>query len=143
MMPWEYSDGGRADAGFKGEAGDCVTRSIAIATGRPYRVVYDELGELVRAEQLAGRTKKRSARNGVPRRVIRAYLDPDYEWTPLMGIGTGCTVHVRPDELPAHGAFILSLSKHLTALIDGVIYDTHDPSRDGQRCVYGMWKVSE
>jgi hypothetical protein len=27
------NDGGRAAAGFKGQAGDCVVRSIAIATG--------------------------------------------------------------------------------------------------------------
>jgi len=30
-------DGGRAAAGREGDAGDCVTRAIAIATGIPYR----------------------------------------------------------------------------------------------------------
>ena len=45
-----------------------------------------------------------------------------------MGIGTGCTVHVREDELP-EGRLILNLSKRVTAVIDGVIHDTYDPSR--------------
>jgi len=34
---------------------------------------------------------------------------------------------------------ILSLSKHLAAMVDGVVHDTHDPSRGGTRCVYGYW----
>jgi hypothetical protein len=31
------------------------------------------------------------------------------------------------------------VSKHYCAVIDGVIHDTSDPSRDGTRCVYGYW----
>lgn len=38
-----HHDGGRALSGFKGSAHDCVTRSIAIATGLPYTQVYMEL----------------------------------------------------------------------------------------------------
>ena len=33
----KVNDGGRAAAGYKGQAGDCVVRSIAIATGMPSR----------------------------------------------------------------------------------------------------------
>lgn len=36
-MQFQYNDGGRAEAGFKGTTGDCVCRAIAIATERPYR----------------------------------------------------------------------------------------------------------
>ena len=32
----KIDDGGRSAAGFKGKAGDCVVRSIAIATGINY-----------------------------------------------------------------------------------------------------------
>ena len=35
-MNWVYDDGGRNAAGFRGKAGDCVARSIAIATRLPY-----------------------------------------------------------------------------------------------------------
>jgi len=33
----EVDDGGRTAAGYKGQAGDCVVRSIAIVTGMPYQ----------------------------------------------------------------------------------------------------------
>lgn len=33
-----FNDGGRAAAGFRGKAGDCVCRAIAIAAERPYRM---------------------------------------------------------------------------------------------------------
>ena len=56
-----------------------------------------------------------------------------------MFIGSGCKVHLRNDELPA-GRLIVCLSRHYTAVIDGVIHDTHDPSRGGTRCVYGYWR---
>jgi hypothetical protein len=40
-----------------------------------------------------------------------------------MQIGSGCTVHLRADELPS-GRLVGSFSKHLTVVIDGVIPDT-------------------
>jgi hypothetical protein len=56
-----------------------------------------------------------------------------------MGIGTGCSVHLRANELPP-GRLIVSVSKHLVGVIDGVIHDTHDCSRAGDRCVYGYFR---
>jgi hypothetical protein len=84
-----------------------------------------------------------------------------------MRIGSGCTVHLTADELPA-GRIVVAVSKHYTAMVDGVIHDTHDPRDRGetiypkgypadqipkgarllsngahvyapQRCVYGYW----
>ncbi len=65
-----------------------------------------------------------------------------WAWTPTMQIGSGCTVHFRADELPS-GRLVVSVAKHLTAVIDGVIHDTHDCSRRGTRCVYGYWQWEE
>ena len=42
----EVNDGGRAAAGYKGQAGDCVVRSIAIATGIAYQKVYNDFQQL-------------------------------------------------------------------------------------------------
>lgn len=56
-----------------------------------------------------------------------------------MGIGTGCRVHLRADELPV-GRIIVAVSKHYAAVVDGVLRDTFDCSREGTRCVYGYWK---
>lgn len=135
-MNWEYDDGGRAAAGYRGDAGDCVTRAIAISSGLPYQDVYDEVFRRIRA----AKRKKAGAspRNGVSTKLLREYLaDLGYKWTPTMGIGTGTRVHLREDELPDN--CIANVSKHICAVVDGVIHDTHDPSRDGTRAVYGYW----
>ena len=137
-MEFVYDDGGRATAGFTGDARDCVTRAISIATGRFYGHVYKNL-----ADRLHASGKERSARNGIPKPIIRSYLDDNgWKWTPTMFIGSGCTTHLREGELP-DGRLIVSVSRHLVAVIDHVIRDTHDPTRDGTRCVYGYWQEIE
>ena len=135
-----YDDGGRALAGFKGQAGDCVCRAIAIATQLSYRTVYDDLNQLAKQARLTAKNPKRdSARNGVSRAMMREYLASlGWTWVPTMRIGQGCRVHLRADELPP-GRLIVSVSKHSVAVVDGVIYDTYDCSRAGTRCVYGYF----
>lgn len=137
-----YNDGGRAAAGFRGSANDCACRSISIATGHPYREVYDALNALGTRER-TGRKKrdKSSARTGVYSSTIRKYMESvGWRWVPTMQVGSGCTVHLRADELPA-GRLVVSVSRHLTAMVDGVIHDTFDPSRNGTRCVYGYFTI--
>jgi hypothetical protein len=135
-----FDDGGRAQAGYKGTTGDCVTRAVAIATRRPYQEVYDALNEAIRARPARGqRKRKSSARTGVPRRIYERYLaDLGWRWVPTMRIGSGTTVHLRADELPS-SRIIARLSGHLSAVVDGVVRDDHDPCRDGTRCVYGYF----
>jgi hypothetical protein len=145
--PLWVNDGGRSAAGFIGGAGDCVVRSIAIATGLPYMQVYEDLREAnaryaqERDNKLSRMLKQRgsSPRNGNHRNVFHEYiLKQGFEWVPTMKVGAGCRVHLRPDELPS-GTLIVKVSKHLTTVIDGVLHDTHDPSRRGSRCVYGYY----
>ena len=135
-----YNDGGRKAAGFESHnVGDCVTRSIAIATGIPYIEIYKSINNLSQLE----RNKKSSARDGVHKSTwikLRAWLESiGWHYHPTMGFGTGCKVHLREVELP-HGVLIVQVSKHLTTVINGVIHDTFDPSRNGNRCVYGYFK---
>ena len=47
-------------------------------------------------------------------------------------------VHLKDDEIPKV-RLIVSVSKHLTCVKDGIIYDSYDPSRNGTRCVYGYY----
>jgi len=154
-LPYIYSDGGRYDAGFKTAGGDCVTRAIALATGLPYREVYERLCEgnfkqrrsssKVNAKKEAAVTKQYSAAFGVnPRRKwFKDYMRSlGFEWTPTMHIGSGCQVHLAPGELP-EGRLCVQVSKHLCAVIDGVVHDTFDPQRGLSRCVYGYWKLKE
>lgn len=134
------TDGGRKKAGYKGDkARDCVCRAISIATEQDYQKVYDELNELAEKERpRIGRSRSHAAR-GVQKATIRRYMiGMGWRWVPTMLVGQGCKVHLKKDELP-NGRLIVSVSKHMVAVIDGVIYDNHDPSRNGTRCVYGYW----
>ena len=138
-MSFAFDDGGRAEAGYKGRTTDCTCRAIAIACELPYQTVYDELNARGKRERRRGKRPHGSARTGVRIATIHKYLaELGWTWHPTMTIGSGTTVHLNPDELPA-GRIIVRLSGHLAAVVDGTIRDTHDPSRGGQRCVYGYW----
>lgn len=179
-MTFRYNDGGRAAAGFKGSTGDCVTRAIAIATGLPYQQVYDDLAAGTASEKHTKHSGRisgvRTARSGIhtSRQWFKDYMTQlGWKWTPTMGIGTGCKVHLDADELPK-GRLIVSVSRHYTAVIDGVIQDTHNPAAsrgvtvypphypkdqlpknarwlsngngwayEPKRCVYGYWSKAE
>lgn len=152
-MPFVFDDGGRALAGRKGFAGDCVTRAVAIAAELPYAEVYAALAEGMGSQR---KSKGASASNGVSttRKWFKDYMaNLGWAWTPTMRIGQGCKVHLVKGELPL-GRLIVSVSKHYTAVIDGIIRDTHDPQRRTfwysgntvervtERCVYGYWSLS-
>ena len=156
-MQYVFNDGGRTEAGFKGTAGDCVCRAIAIATQKPYKEIYDLINKFAQYENKG--TKKRgisSARNGVYKETIKKVMWwLGWKWIPTMAIGKGCTVHLDEMELPK-GRIVVNLSKHTTAVIDGVVNDTYDPNDRGYttvtengvqtfngkttaRCVYGYF----
>src|SRR5574344_829945 len=124
---YKYNDGGRS-LYFKGkDVYDCVVRAAAIATDMDYKIVYDMI------MKISGKTP----RNGVDKNTTRKLMSClGGKWVACMGIGTGCKVHLKKEELP-HGKIICNLSGHVVAVIDGVIQDTSDPSRNGNRCVYG------
>lgn len=142
VIGFVQDDGGREAAGFRGATGDCGTRAIAIATGRPYREIYDLVNEYAYRERR--RTKKPSrARTGLHSDTARKIMaDLGWEWIPTMFVGYGCTVHLTEEELPL-GRLVVLLSRHYCAVIDGVVHDTYLDDRDGTRCVYGYWKERE
>ena len=138
MTGFVEDDGGRAAAGYKGRAGDCTVRAIAIATEQSYQDVYDALWALNRkAKRGPGDTSPRDGNTTT--KTIRAYMASlGWTWVPTMQIGSGTTVHLTADELPT-GRLVTRLSRHMCAVIDGVIHDTYDPSRGGTRAVYGYY----
>lgn len=135
-----YHDGGRAAAGFKGVARDCLVRALAITTGRPYQEVYDAVNaESAKERVSATKRLKSSARDGVFMATAkRVVANMGGTWVATSGPGAGFKAHMRPDELPA-GRIIVRVSKHYAAVIDGVLYDNHDCTRGGTRGVYGYW----
>lgn len=168
-MDFQLNDGGRAAAGYKGQTGDCAVRSISIATGMGYQAAYDLVMRHCKAERPSKRRRGKShPRTGVHAVTMQAAMaELGWTWVPTMGIGTGCTVHLDPDELPA-GRIICRVSKHFCAVLDGVLHDTHNAANRGttvfpegfpenelpagadrlegggwvhrpRRCVYGYW----
>lgn len=165
MGVFKYNDGGRLVAGYKGTTGDCVCRSICIVTGKPYDEVYNNLA-IGNANQRKGKherkaTGQKTAAKGinVKRKWFIEYMTSlGFSWHPTMFVGEGCKVHLQSDELPK-GRLVVVVSKHYTAVIDGVINDIYNPQRGGgswikvengietrgatsQRCVYGYWKLN-
>lgn len=131
-MEFKYNDGGRSKYFTAKNVGDCVTRAIANATGLDYKLVYDSL------RKSAGG----SVRNGCPKKAYTKVMgEIGLIWKPTMTIGSGCNVHLSDGELPRKGRLVVRVSRHLTCLKDGVLYDTYDCTRDGDRCVYGYWYV--
>lgn len=140
-MEYIHHDGGRAKAGYKGSAGDCAARAIAIVAEMPYKEVYDLINVFAKQEKPSkSRRGVSNARTGVHKVTMQKIMEHlGFKWTTCMTIGSGCKVHMDPSELPS-GRIIVALSRHYAAVVDGVLYDTHDSSRNGTRCVYGYWK---
>jgi hypothetical protein len=138
-LPWLHDDGGRYAAGYRGETGDCACRAIAIAAAMPYQQAYQLINATARDEPRRAGRRPSSAREGVHTPLMRLIMrELGWAWHPLMGIGTGCTVHLAAGELPG-GRLVTALSRHYAAVIDGTVHDLYDPCRDGTRCVYGFW----
>jgi hypothetical protein len=155
-MEFVYNDGGRKAAGFKGKAGDCVTRAIAIATGLPYLEVYDKLNGIAKVHERTkirkSKAKERSSsRTGVYKDTYSRYLK-ELGWVKHSTSGFGeKPIRFNGDELPA-GRLIVKKRKHLVAVIDGVLNDTWDCSiahefetgklvPDGA-AIYGYWSAA-
>ncbi len=111
-----------------------IIRAIAIATEQKVEDVKAELHRMARHRRNGWRGK--TIHDTDPYKDYLTRLD--WKWTATMTIGSGCKVHLSPDELPT-GRLIVKVSKRLVAIIDGMIFDTVDPTRDGKRCVYGYW----
>ena len=144
-MHFVFNDGGRSAAGYKGTAGDCVARAIAISADLDYQEVYSRLAEGNASQRATKHSGKRgkSARNGIytQSKWFKDYMkELGFKWIPTMLIGQGCKTHLAPYELPK-GRLVVSVSRHYTAVIYGVVHDIYDPSRDGTRCVYGYWEM--
>jgi hypothetical protein len=131
-------DGGRAAAGFTGHADDCVTRAIAIATGKSYAEVYDDLCDKLRSFKPRSRTRyakavarkiaRGSGHNGTtPRRsvnklIYRPYLEA-LGWRYVTALCNTTWLEL-PHDRPL--IVITNPSRHLVAVVHGRIFDTWD-----------------
>jgi hypothetical protein len=143
-LQFKHNDGGRLNAGFIGQSvRDCVARSISIASGIPYKDVYLELAKGNVSQRATSKVRRRtkSASKGIftKRKWFRDYMASiGFTWVPTQQFGSGKRVYLREGDLP-NGKLIVAVSKHYTAVINGVINDTFDCGHCGNRCVYGYW----
>jgi hypothetical protein len=127
-MTYVFNDGGRAASGYKGSAGDCGARSMAIALALDYKAAYTELANANRDRGYA-----KSARNGLYKDVFSDVLKLH-----------GWIWHAAPkfdgrkakcSDMPK-GCVIARQASHYVAVVDGVPQDTWDCSH---KMVYGYW----
>lgn len=127
-MNYKYNDGGRKAAGYKGVAGDCGARAMAIALQLDYKAVYKELSQ---ANEDNGRS--RSARNGIMKDTLTEVLKR-HGWI-WMKAPTFEGRKARCSDMPL-GRVIAKQARHFVAVIDGVAHDNWNSSA---RMVYGYW----
>lgn len=156
-MQFIYSDGGRSKYFKATGVGDCVTRAICNATGKDYKEVYDRLNEMAQKESVKRhrRSKRSNSRNGVFKETWKRYLK-EIGWVhhKTCELGSRAEKIKFVDGALPNGTLIVQLSRHLTCLKDGVIYDTYDCSKkeyydwesgdlmvNDERCVYGYWSA--
>lgn len=142
-MEFIFNDGGRFKY-FKGKTGDCVTRAIAIATGKDYKEIYDTINTLAKSER-TGKKKRRisNARTGVFKTTERKLLTSlGWSYKPLVKVGDSKRYHLTDndiDELGFYsGTYIIQIKRHLTVIKNGVVYDTFDAS-EFEPMIYGYY----
>ncbi len=131
-MEFIWNDGGRAACGFVGLTGDCVTRSIAIATGLVYRDVYRALSE----------ASEKTARHGISDSVAADFLrSQGWENIPTEEFAENYSA----EELPRRAVIVLFESEsrrgsgHMCCVIDHTVYDTWNPVEDPAYQIVGYW----
>ena len=127
MIDYHYDDGGREAAGYRGRTGDCVVRAIAICTGEDYRAVYLTMAEHMKRNGYATRERNRKA----PRRKgqIAALRVQDRVLEVYGFRKVRLPAGARPTFTEAHrryGDCVVGTTKHVAAIVDGVLRDTFD-----------------
>ena len=102
---------------------DCVIRSLSVLTNRSWQDVYAELAEL----------SGKSGHLFSDVIFVEDYLDKRYP----RECHYAKTVGEFANEYP-YGKFAVTMNGHITAIIDGKIIDTFDPSRRIMRCA---WRI--
>lgn len=158
-LEYTFNDGGRAEAGYVGDTGDCVVRAIAIAEQRDYEQVRRELMEYNRKYASTSRSriaKKIQKRGATTRRgnwdVVYRKMLADHGWVrhSKIRVGDPARCYMVKSDIPP-GRVILKVRKHVVACVDHVINDTFDcresnvwvdgvPTDDKKpKCVTSFW----
>ena len=108
---------------FNRDISDCSLRTISLLTNRDWHEVYNELSYLANKDGLMMDSVI----------FIEDYLDNKYP----RECHYSKTVGEFANEYP-YGKYAVTMLGHITPIIDGIIYDTFDPSDKIMRCA---WKI--
>lgn len=128
--PFVHTDGGRSTSKRSKARNDCAVRALAVAARVPYDTVYDALARVGRKSGRGVHTDVvgKAVLPGI-RLVKESY--PAEKGKPRMNIARFCR--------EKRGAYVLRLSGHFVAVVDGVAHDDHQTY--DERCVYGAYRV--
>ena len=103
---------------------DCTVRAISLATGRSWDATFEELAKFAQAQAI------------MPDEVdyIDEYLERKFSRVFCANCRNKKTVGEIVNRFN-QGTYLITMSGHITCTIDGVIYDTFDPSS------YFVWNV--
>lgn len=102
---------------------DCTIRAISVLTNRTWNDIYDELSDFANSKSLMMDSVE----------SIENYLDNRYPRECHYSKKVGEFAEEHP-----YGRYAVTMNGHITAIIDGIIYDTFDPSNRIMRCA---WKI--
>jgi len=126
-MTYQYTDGGRVEAGFK-SLGDCGIRAVAVAC----EMSYQDARKLLKEYANKGRQGSRAISHGIYKNDMDAALRSiGWQWNQAPKFKGR---KARYSDIP--GRAILRMAKHFSVVIDGTLYDSWDSSH---KMVYGYW----
>lgn len=102
---------------------DCVIRALSLLTNKSWNELYDELSDISNNQGYMVDNVE----------FVEDYLDKRYK----RECHYSKTLEEFVKEFP-YGKYAVTMNGHITSVIDGVIYDTFDPSKRVIRC---SWKI--
>lgn len=109
---------------------DCVKRSLTLVSGKTYREITKELNGLKRCLGADAFNNNKVWKLFVKNQGWKKLSFPAIKGESRMDGNTFCK------DFPK-GKYLLRMAGHLSACVDGIIYDTWDCL---DKCVYNAWK---
>lgn len=137
--PYMKTDGGRSQSKRPKQRNDCTVIALAVSASLTYDAAYDIVASRGRkcAEGYWFPFGFKTIRSGpMPEAGVR------FDWISYPAVKYDRREHIDSfARSHKKGVFVLRLSKHVCAVVDGVVHDTHRTY--DERCVYGAWKVTK
>lgn len=127
--PMLLDDSGRSKSTRPKQKNDCTVRAIALVRGMGYDEAYDLMAEEGRKCSKGFDIVKWLKKQSWAKKMAFPAVKGERRMNPA-----------KFCETYKEGKYICRVSKHVFAVIDGVVHDTFESRPD--RCIYTAWKVA-